>query len=291
MLIQGSVGQEVRNLQTALNYHLPDARPKLVVDGVFGTNTLQRVAMFQDIYDIPKPRGVVGPRTHRALYSFVVFTHHIVFDAPRRYWHPGVQSIRAGSDNPAPSILPEIPPMNLRFPQPFSLPPQITPRLELDPSLLFSRTKFELESGQQRSFHTTLGSSKPERELSLFTDLKAIVWSQPLSENLEISAGGGFMLEKRIHSADNAQASVYIFMKAEVHDVLKIGHLDLAKLEFEAQLAPGPLDMSANVTFGPEVDVFDNTITFGPGVYGEIARNSGMLNVKGGVKLSGTWHF
>ena len=47
LLVEGSKGQAVRNAQTALNYHLPDALPPLAVDGIFGPKTKARVLQFQ----------------------------------------------------------------------------------------------------------------------------------------------------------------------------------------------------------------------------------------------------
>jgi hypothetical protein len=53
---------------------------------------------------------------------------------------------------------------------------------------------------------------------------------------------------------------------------VKIGPLDLAKLAAEAQIAgkPGakePPDMSVTVSVGPEVEVLNGEVTFGPGGY------------------------
>jgi peptidoglycan hydrolase-like protein with peptidoglycan-binding domain len=60
-LIQGSVGQEVKNLQTALNYHLPNAAPPLKVDGIFGPRTRERVLQFQNKHQL-KPMALSGRR-------------------------------------------------------------------------------------------------------------------------------------------------------------------------------------------------------------------------------------
>ena len=45
----GSRGQEVINLQEALNYQLPAASPALAVDGIFGPKTQARLRAFQSV--------------------------------------------------------------------------------------------------------------------------------------------------------------------------------------------------------------------------------------------------
>ena len=64
-LSQGSVGPEVRTLQTELNRQL-FPRPNLAVDGNFGPLTRNAVVAFQRKAGLA-PDGVVGPRTRAAL--------------------------------------------------------------------------------------------------------------------------------------------------------------------------------------------------------------------------------
>ena len=66
----GSRGQEVINLQEALNYQLPAASPALGVDGIFGPKTQARLRAFQSVRGLAV-NGIAGPKSHRALYSFV----------------------------------------------------------------------------------------------------------------------------------------------------------------------------------------------------------------------------
>ncbi len=64
-LTLGSMGPEVRTLQTELNKQL-FPRPNLVVDGVFGTLTRNAVVAFQRQAGLT-PDGIVGPLTRAAL--------------------------------------------------------------------------------------------------------------------------------------------------------------------------------------------------------------------------------
>jgi len=67
-LILGSKGQDVILLQTKLNSHPPTALPLLLVDGDFGSITLQRVEEFQQKNGL-QVDGVVGPITWAKLLS------------------------------------------------------------------------------------------------------------------------------------------------------------------------------------------------------------------------------
>ncbi len=168
------------------------------------------------------------------------------------------------------------------------------PRLEIDPRLLlfFRASKFELES----SFKIDLKSGTTEREVALVGDLKATVWSKPIGKNVELSAGGGVVVEKRVKPSPETEASVFVFAKVEVKDVLKLPPLDLAKLQAEAQISvkPGskePPDMSVSVGVGPEVEAFGGTVTFAPEGYVEYRTNGSTHTVSGQVKITGTFHF
>jgi hypothetical protein len=63
VLEKGSTGQEVTNLQVALNSQLPTVCPPLVVDGIFGPKTKARTIEFQKQYELLVD-GIVGPQTH-----------------------------------------------------------------------------------------------------------------------------------------------------------------------------------------------------------------------------------
>jgi peptidoglycan hydrolase-like protein with peptidoglycan-binding domain len=300
-LIEGSVGPEVKNLQRALNYHLPELTPPLVADGIFGPKTHARVVRFQDLYDIPPPRGLVGPRTQRALYTFVRLRHHLLFVT----YGPAILGARTmrrvssfqtvGDELPQP--LPPIPRMPFPYPEDPTRLPSLLPQLQLDPQTLAAlrSIKLEVEAGKQTSFKTTLGQGSQPREVQLFADAKATVWSKPLGSNAEISAGPGIMVEKRMRSADGAEVSVYVWVKTEV-EAGKVGPLTIAKLQAEGQIAgasEGPPEMSATVTAGPEVEVeiAGRKVTLGPGIYAGIKKDKDGYQVEGGAKVSATVYF
>ncbi len=306
-LVQGSVGPEVKNLQRALNFHLPELLPALTIDGIFGRETHVRVVKFQDLYDIPPPRGLVGPRTQRALYSFVRLKHHILFVD---YGLPvgGSRLRRVGGlaigDGPQPSPLPPIPRTPFPFPEPFRLPQ--LPQLQLDPRILAAlrQIKVEVEAGNEAKFSTTLGQGPQQAQLQLFADAKATVWSKPLLKTssgedfVNVAAGPGVLLEKRIFSPERAEMSVYIWAKAEIESpkVGKLTHLTIAKLQAEGQIAgtsEGPPDLSATVTVGPEVEakVGGRTVKLGPGFYAGITKDKDGYHVEGGAKFSATLLF
>ena len=301
LLVQGSTGQEVKNLQTALNYHLPNALPPLVVDGLFGPKTRARVVQFQTLHRL-KVDGIVGPETHRALYSFVDCSHHLLTENRDIKKLLARANLRAVGDNPSlpsPFLLPPLPRLQLPFPPRLPPLPSILqpPRLEIDPRLLLLAriTKFELEAGQQTTFKQDLHTGDVEREVALLADLKGTVWSKPFGK-LELSAGGGVLVEKRFKPTPDTETSVYVFGKAEVKDILTLGPLDLAKLAAEAQIGgkPGvkePPDMSVTLSAGPEVELFDGKVTFGPGGYLEYKTNGKEHTLTPGVKITGTVHF
>jgi len=305
ILIKGSTGQEVRNLQTALNYHLPTALPPLAVDGIFGPKTDARVKQFQTQYRLAVD-GVVGPKTFQALFSFVDCSHHlipVIYRGGRGRPFAAGNLLAEGNDVPSPSpfLLPPLPRMPFPFP-PTLLPPIPSllqpPRLELDPKFLFllHQIKWELEAGQETSFNTDLVTKEKEREVALVGDVKGTVWSKPIGKHVEVSTGGGMTVEKRVKPSADTEASVYIFAKAELKDILKLSPIDLAKLSAEAQVkgklgSNEPPDMSVSIGGGPEVEVLDGKLTFGPGGYFQYETNGSQHKVSGQVKLSGTFHF
>jgi Putative peptidoglycan binding domain len=297
-LIQGSVGQEVKNLQTALNYHLPNAAPLLKGDGIFGPRTRERVLQFQNKHQL-KADGIVGPKTHGALYCFVRPYAHMFVASYRS--DDRASRVMAVRDAPSPARLPPIPRMQLQFPQPFRAPPVLQPpRLEIDPRLLLlaRRTKFELEAGQETSFTTDLGTGKTKREVVLFSDLSGTIWSQPFGEHVKISAGGGVIVEHRVKPDAHTEAHFYVFTKAEVVDILKIGPLDLFKLEPEAKASGKlggnePPEVSASVSAGPDVEVKAGkvTISVGARVWAEYKSNGVTHSLGGGGAVLGTFQW
>lgn len=302
LLVQGSTGPEVKNLQTALNFHMPNALPPLAVDGVLGPRTQARVVQFQAANRL-KPDGIVGPVTHQALYTFVECSHHLVIenrDTRNSIVTANRRAVTGDPGLPAPFRLPPIPRLQLTFPS--NLPPMPSilqpPRLVIDPLLLFlaRNTKFELEAGKETTFKKDLATSKSEREVTLFADLKGVVWSKPFGKKVEVSTGGGVVVEKRLRPTPDTETSVYVFAKVEVKDILRLNPIDLAKIAAEAQFGgkPGkdePADMSVTVSAGPEVEVFDGAVTFGPGAYLEYKTNGIVHTLTSGMKVTGTFHF
>ncbi len=65
-LYAGSQGPDVKTLQSKLNAALPNAKPALAVDGIFGPLTLARVRAFQQSKGLVVD-GIVGPKTWAAL--------------------------------------------------------------------------------------------------------------------------------------------------------------------------------------------------------------------------------
>ncbi|WP_051837124.1 peptidoglycan-binding domain-containing protein [Streptomyces sp. NRRL WC-3742] len=68
LLKAGATGDSVKALQCELNYSLnPNGRTQLVIDGVFGQATYDRVITFQQCMKNLQVDGEVGPQTWSAL--------------------------------------------------------------------------------------------------------------------------------------------------------------------------------------------------------------------------------
>ena len=122
-LLSGMTGIDVEALQRLLNYHLAMVcSPPLVVDGIFGPRTCERVIDFQELnrlYPTTMPiqaadgvvrqplaiDGIVGPNTGRVLLDV-----RVISQDPKSQFTPNVASV---GDGPAPS--PPSPPKVLRF--------------------------------------------------------------------------------------------------------------------------------------------------------------------------------
>ena len=76
-LSKGSVGSDVENLQTTLNFQLAGLWPPLIVDGIFGPKTKASTIEFQQLCDVTDD-GIVGPVTTRELNTVIESTHHLV---------------------------------------------------------------------------------------------------------------------------------------------------------------------------------------------------------------------
>lgn len=308
LLVEGSTGQAVRNAQTALNYHLPDAQPPLVVDGIFGPKTKARVLQFQRENDYLKVDAIIGPRTSEALYTFVDFSFHIITVTTRdgggdtREGAAPFRWPRPGKDWPRidPPLLPRIP---FKFPKIVPPVPGLLlgrPRLKLDPLFLFlrKRLKFDLGMGMEASIQKNVTTGAVDADIVVLADGKLTVWSKPINRHLSFSGGGGIVVEHRLVPNPTTAISGYVFAKAEIKPFKAIGPFDIAKIEaglqFGGALGPNrpPPDLTVSVCVGPEVAALKGKFTFGAGICGEYATD-GRRHVFGGKKglFAGTWHF
>jgi hypothetical protein len=276
-LVQGSTGLEVKNLQRALNYHLPEELPALVVDGIFGPKTRARLITFQRAYNL-KPDAIVGPKTQQALYSFVVLRH---FLAPRTHCcDTRLRGNRLVGDSPLPPMpplpqlrMPEYPGMRVPVPQDVLTFPlfQPIPHFKLDPQFqLWLRTKpFEVEAGSRLVFRKPTKEDKPGGEV--FIEATARVWSAPIiGEKVKASAGLGFGGETRVTDG-RTETVLFAVVKVEVQDLVTIGPVDIFTLQaegaFEKPTDKKPVDMSATLSAGPTIETKDKRGSFGIGGY------------------------
>ena len=66
ILLEGSIGQDVRELQQQLNKHLQSSQKPLVLDGVYGKATKMEVISFQQRYGL-QVDGICGSEVYGAL--------------------------------------------------------------------------------------------------------------------------------------------------------------------------------------------------------------------------------
>lgn len=296
LLIEGSVGPEVKNLQRALNYHLRN-EPRLEVDGIFGRNTKANVIAFQRQSQLAKIDGKVGPETNKALYSFVDLRAHMAIVAQR----DGVRfGVRPGFGGMKPNEFPPMPELQLPFPDPFRWPPPppSKPRLQLDDGLLrlMGVKKFELSAGQETSLEHSLLTGKTERSFGLMTEIKATIWQRSFGKYVEMSGGTSLGVEKQIRPEPSTKVNALIFVKTEVKDILTIKPLDLAALEAEAQISKKsdePVQFSLSVGGGPKVEVETKggTISFGPGAFFEYQASGNEQKIGAKFKLELSYSF
>ncbi len=293
LLSEGSRGQEVINLQEALNYQLPEALPRLAVDRIFGPKTKARTKEFQTIRGLAAD-GIVGPKTSAALYNFVQSRMHIIVPPARSIELGTRRSLNGVGDSPTDPILPPIPKLTLPFPTPFRPPP---PNIFPLPPLTLGggSTNFELAAGLQRTIGKSLTNNTRENTVSVFTDVSFTIWRRPIGKFVELKAGPGVFLERELRPDEKSTVRVGMLVTAELKDVVKIGPLDLFKLIVEHKTtttATGPIELSSEleVGFNPtvEVNIFGNKIEFGPKIskYFEIGIGKEGFNLKSGSTLT-----
>lgn len=311
LLVEGSTGQSVRNAQTALNYHLPDAQPPLAVDGIFGPKTKARVLLFQKDNDLVVD-AIIGPRTSEALYTFVDLSFHIVtvttpVGEAGGEAHVSERGRSAAFKWPRPKDWPRLdplplPPLPFKFPRAVPpLPPLLLqrPRLSLDPLLtsLRKRLTFDLAFGVESSIQKNVGTGEVERDLVVLADGRLTVWSRPIGRHLTMSGGGGLVVERRLWPTLDTQIAAYVFAKAEIKPFKAIGPLELAKIEAGLQFGGAlgknrpPPDLTTSVCVGPEVEALEDRLSFGIGGCFDYVTDGKKHTVAGRGTFNGTWHF
>ena len=286
----GSRGQEVTNLQEALNYHLLQAIPALVVDGILGPKTQSRLREFQAVRGLAVD-GIAGPKTHRALYSFVRSRNHVIIPPAQNSSRGFVAGERGvGFTDP---VLPPVPNLILPFPVPFRPPPP--PLLPLPELSLGNTTQFELSAGVERTFARSLTGQTAERTTSIFSDVSFSIWRRPVSKHVDLEFGPGVYFERDVGADPRSSIRVGVFAKAELKDVLTIGPLDLFKLIIEHKTtttATGPIELTTDIEvgFNPTVEtrVLGTKIEFGPKVskFFELGIERQGFTVKSGTTLT-----
>jgi peptidoglycan hydrolase-like protein with peptidoglycan-binding domain len=295
LLKTGARGQEVINLQEALNYHLPLALPPLEVDGKFGNLTLGRVKQFQKLRGL-KDDGIVGPLTHGALYFFIENFIHMIVPPARGDAVRGRTSGLQFGDSPTPfgPVLPPFPRLELPFPTPFRPPPPpIFPLPKL--TLQGESTQFELSAGVERTIARSLTNNTQDNNVSIFSDVNFSLWRRPIGKHLEMSFGLGAFFERELRPDPNTTLRIGVFAKAELKDVVKIGPLDLFKLIVEHKTvttATGPIELNSDIEVGinptVEVNVLGTKVEFGPkfSKFFEVGIGKGGFNLKSGSAIT-----
>lgn len=318
----GERGDEVKALQIALNYHLPNAMPPLKTDSIFGPKTQDRLMTFQKRHGLTVD-GVAGPKTLPALYSFVEATHNIMpvahapvpdmrailrgigadagrtatggfLLAPRSRF--GGSSGRIGDARDTPPSLGLILPLpRLQVPllKGVALPPYIQlPLLKLDPDLMkwLRLRPFEIQAGTNMAFR------KQDPGVDAFVEVSATLWSAPLfKDKLKLSTAAGVAGEARVTDG-HFSYSVFYAAKAELHDVLTYNGVDILKMEAEGRLqaTPGsrePPNLSTTLTIGPSVETKNRRFEFGFGGYLQYQFDGQQHVLSGGPSIKGTWKF
>lgn len=263
----GARGQEVINLQEALNYQLPAAAPSLKADGIFGEKTQARLKQYQTLRGLAAD-GIAGPKTHGAIYNFVQNRLHMIVAPPRS----STRRFAVGDgDQPGEPVLPPIPRLVLPFPDPFRPP---TPPLFIPvPKLTLGglSTEFELSAGVQRTIARNIGTNSPDNSVSVFSDVTFSFWRRPIGKHVELSFGPGAWLQHDVSPDPKTTFRVGVAAKAELKDVLKIGPLDLFKLIVEHKTATnveGPIELTSELEVGinptVEMRVAGHKVEFGP---------------------------
>ena len=259
-LKKGCTGQDVRNLQIALNYQLPEAFPPLVIDGIFGPKTKARTIEFQKQNDLLVD-GVVGAETHGGLYTFVRSVHHVVIvKRPMKQdasFSPGM----VGSPFEPPRRRPfHFPAAPLRLPQFGKLSGLI--------DSISKNIKVAGETGYEASFQHDPRKHETESEIAFVSNATATLWTRPIRDKLLLGLGNGFAYSQVLKLHGEHELSYNVFGRLQLIDLFKESKpFDLPLLaELRMSLPFGhPPTFSALLGAGPEITLLRGLLTIGVG--------------------------
>jgi hypothetical protein len=264
VLEKGSTGQEVTNLQVALNSHLPTVCPPLVVDGIFGPKTKARTIEFQKQYELLVD-GIVGPQTHQALYTFVQSVYHLlVVSSPVK---------QTGSFSPgAIGLVPPLFPRPERKHFPFPVSPRQLPLFRARPQLL-DVTKFlnlSAEIGFEPHFRYLPKEHKKEFDVTLVGNITHISWTKPIRDRLMLGLGAGFFFELLLKRHPEFDTSVQVFGKLQLVEWPRLPKWLDIPVQLDVRLTKpflGPRSFSATIGAGPEFSLFRDRLKIAIGTY------------------------
>lgn len=222
-LYQGTRGDDVRELQGLLNYHLADSPPAVMTDGVFGPRTDAKVRDFQERNKI-QVDCVVGPQTRSFLYATITVKIRTtlalregrsILVARAAGFRGGVLLASAGSTLPVSDV-----------PSADPAPPS------------FHLDNIQVQAGGQRTFSPWLGPSSPAFN-SLLLTAQATFLRVGDGPHLELTPG----LQMAANGApSDSKYNVQAFFQVTAADVLAPGRFHLfspfAQATFQSNFAP-----------------------------------------------------
>lgn len=276
LLSRGSQGNEVRDLQGLLNYHLRAPRIPLAVDGIFGPLTDARVREFQRVNRL-KPDGIVGPLTRSKLYATRTIRLNAEVSLAERRPRLVASAARFGGGILLASAGDTIPVADT---------PPAPQHLHID--------NVQVQAGGQRTFSPWIGPGSPAfNSLVLTAQATFLVVSD--GPHLELTPGAQVSLnDSPSDNKFNAQA----FFQVTAADVIAPGRFHLfspfAQATFQANFAPfsaPAVGLTVGNTFQFDI-IKDNLMFF---VQGSLAANlslgNGTVNVSPQVLGGMSWQF
>ena len=225
-LCQGIRGDDVRELQALLNYHLPAPPSPLVTDGIFGSQTDARVREFQK-RNLIQIDGIVGPQTRSVLYATITIKIYTTvalregrssFVARAGGLRSGVLLASAGSTLPIADV-------------PSAQPAQpATPSFHLD--------NIQVQAGGQRTFSPWLGPSSPGFN-SLVLTAQATFLRVGDGPHLELTPGAQVAANG---APSDSKYNAQVFFQVTAADLIAPGRFHLfspfAQATFQSNFAP-----------------------------------------------------